>query len=222
MTLHGGDIKVFSAGEGKGSTFSILLPIHKESNSVQSSHQSTRSRRSSMEEGLVRMFRSRSASGYASSGVGSLCKVIPIKAAALDDYVYDDGMSFEQRILSRISEAKSILHATDCAQLLEDPSEAKYILENSDSVSKYEKHIDILEEKPSSERRKSSLLIVDDSCSNRRMMERLMTDRCGKSRTASDGLEAVNIVKVALLKGEPIVAAYREACSRGSVDSSVA
>ena len=196
MDLHGGSISVFSAGEGRGTTFSVKLPVYREARLKSTSSE----RQAYLTASFVRP------QEWARQSLHLMQRVLSYEsvynaAGNKGNATTGDNNTLQSTKAKQGSNsliARNRVKASDSMEQAPVPSAR---VAHYDSVD-----IEYHDEKDSESQTKhtsNTFLIVDDVPLTRKMMRRLLSDRSNAIDEAIDGEQAVEMVRVSIIQDKP-------------------
>ena len=197
MDLHGGSISVHSEGEGKGTTFSVKLPVYRLKQITPPSRQPSLSvtyqKPQSLpipSDPLTRMHRDpfEDACGT-SSGPMDLDRV---------NCLLMPEMTAGSKVLRVLPDEFNSEHTVHCNGLLGLSSNIFLSSRGMLSVIPSSESLNTLDCK-----KRLRFLLVDDVALTRKMMRRLLNDRSSTIDEAGDGQQAVDMLKISCDTGTP-------------------
>ena len=200
MDLHGGSISVFSAGEGRGTTFSVKLPVYRE----------IRSRSTSSErQAYISLALPQE---WARQSLNLVQRVLAYEVAAtninnndssnVNNNNNNNNDNNSNNSITNNGENTTATTATDNNHIelcLKMPSKSSVTTQACAEAQL----IGNREERQVSNQRPLSFLIVDDVALTRKMMRRLLNDRSSTIDEAGDGQQAVDMLKISCDTGTP-------------------
>ena len=190
MDLHGGSISVFSSGEGKGTTFTVKLPVY-------------------------RMMRSTPSSRSASVNVGSqrIHQEFLIKETMNDietvSYIVEMRSASSTKLERSVprSECLAVGSLPLSTSVSARSSFSAVVANDENNRANFTESQDIrpskISEEKGSDEKSYRILVVDDVRLTRKMMRRMLLP-CGCTvDEASDGMQAIELVRVSISRGRP-------------------
>jgi len=214
--LHNGDLTVFSAGEGTGCTFTVLIPLSYENGALEqlNSEDSKKSKKSSSVSRRVPPEHDDSVAKFRHGCSRARKSIVQIEIDRRGDHAqppisptnhtvnpHTDSEKIEAKVsvkpvpkpherrLIRVSLDKPDVHADGP---VESDAVMPFSYDGDSSLVPFRDEKVPLEEK--CEELRPKVLVVDDSVGNRKMLVRLLRNRCESCDVACDGQEAVELV----------------------------